>query len=50
MDRRDGVSREAIYNLNTTKSNVNAVNDAVEVNVEVLPLLHANSWVSVVLT
>lgn len=41
MDQCDGVSREAIYNLNAAQSNVNVVSNVLKVNAEVLPLLHA---------
>lgn len=39
IDWCDEVSRETIYNLNAALSDVNAVNDALEVNAEVLSSL-----------
>lgn len=41
MDRHDGVCRETIRNLNVAQSDIDVVNDALEVNAEVLPLLNA---------
>lgn len=40
-NQRDGISRGVIHNLNVAQSDVNAVNNALEVNAEVLPSLHA---------
>lgn len=39
INLHNGISREAIYNMNTAQSDVDEVNDALEVNAEVLPLL-----------
>lgn len=41
IDQCNGISRGAIYNLKLAQSDVDTVNDAVEVNAEVLSSLHA---------